>query len=45
MELQNMVMKLQQEQTQLMASIGLSQAKLSKYAHLLGQFMQELMFG
>lgn len=44
MNLQNSIMKLQGEQTQIMASFGLNQAKLAKYANQLGPFMQELIF-
>ena len=37
-------MKLQGEQSQLMASFGLTQQKLAQYAQQLGPFMQELIF-
>lgn len=43
-QLQNTVMKLQGEQTNLMASFGLTQQKLAKYAQQLGPYMQELIF-
>lgn len=41
-ELQNHILSLQKEQTQLMASLGISQASLAKYGPQLGAFMQEL---
>lgn len=44
MQLQNSVMKLQGEQTQLMASFGLTQPKLAQFAGQLGPYMQELIF-
>jgi HD-GYP domain-containing protein (c-di-GMP phosphodiesterase class II) len=42
--LQNSIMSLQREQTQLMATIGISQATVARYGHQLGAFMQELVF-
>lgn len=44
MKLQQTVMELQTEQSQLMQSLGLSQATLARYAQQLGPFMQDLVF-
>ena len=41
---QNTIMELQKEQTNLMASIGISQAAIAKHGAHLGAFMQELVF-
>jgi len=40
MRLQQVIMQLQGEQGQLMASLGLNQASLAQYASQLGPFMQ-----
>ena len=42
--LQNTIMELQKEQTQLMANIGISQAAIARHGPHLGAFMQELVF-
>lgn len=42
MQIQNMMMQLQNEQGQIMASFGLNQGTLARYAAQLGPFMQEL---
>lgn len=39
-QIQNTLMKLQNEQGQIMASFGLTQASLARYAAQLGPFMQ-----
>jgi hypothetical protein len=44
LDLQNTIMGLQAEQGQLMAMVGLNQAKVAQYAQHLGAFMQELVF-
>lgn len=44
MKLNNVLSQMQGEQVQLMASVGLTQAKMAKYAHHLGAFMQEMIF-
>jgi formate dehydrogenase maturation protein FdhE len=44
MKLQQTVMELQTEQSQLMQSLGLSQATLARHASSLGPFMQDLVF-
>lgn len=44
MNLQNAIMALQGQQQNLMASIGINQAVIAKYAAELGPFMQELVF-
>jgi len=42
--LQTTIMELQKEQTQLMSSIGISQAAIARHGAHLGAFMQELVF-
>jgi len=44
MKLQQTIMQLQTEQTQLMTSLGITQAKLAPFSAQLGAFMQELVF-
>jgi hypothetical protein len=44
MKLQTVLSQMQGEQVQLMASVGLTQSKMAKYAHHLGAFMQEMIF-
>lgn len=44
-KLQRRIMELQNEQTELIAHVGISQAHLVQYAPQLGPFMQELVFG
>lgn len=44
MKLNNVLTQMQGEQVQLMASVGLTQSKMAKYAHHLGAFMQEMIF-
>jgi hypothetical protein len=36
-------MQLQQEQSQILNSLGLTQAKMAQFGHLLAPFMQELL--
>ena len=44
MKLQQTVMQLQQEQQQLLAQVGISQASFMKFGPQLGEFMQKLTF-
>jgi hypothetical protein len=44
MKIQNVVFQMQGEQAQLMASVGLTQSTMAKYAQHLGAFMQEMIF-
>jgi hypothetical protein len=43
MNLQQTVMQLQNEQSQLMSTFGLTQAKMAQFAQQLNPFMQSLM--